>query len=371
MSVLTVSQLNRYISFTLKEDKKLRGALICGEISNLNLHTKTGHIFFTLKDAESAVKAVMFSGAAARLNFEPRQGMSVIISADVRVYERDGVYQLYVNDMQPDGLGALYLACEQLKQKLLYEGLFDEERKKPLPSYPEKIGIVTSADGAALQDILNISSRRYPLAEAVVFPCLVQGAGAPESICAALDAADESGLDIIIVGRGGGSFEDLAAFNSEALARRIAAVKTPVISAVGHETDVTISDLTADLRAPTPSSAAELALPDIGILYGGLHALERRLKQSITACIASKAHVIAAKEKQLNYLISAQKKLAEGQEKLTAELEIVKTEKEKLALEQCAEIFKNGERISSAKSLKKGDLLTVKFPDGEIQAAVL
>lgn len=276
-AILTVSQLNRYIAFKLKEDGNLRGKLIKGEISNFTNHAKSGHFYFTLKDGESAVKAVMFNSMASRLPFMPKNGMRVIVSADVRVYERDGLYQLYVTDMQPDGAGALYLALEQLKERLSMEGIFDESRKKPLPSLPKKIGIVTSADAAALQDMLNILSRRYPIAEVTVFPAAVQGADAPESICRAVGHADRQGMDLLICGRGGGSFEDLSAFNTEAVARCLHGCSTPVISAVGHETDFTVADMAADLRAPTPSAAAELAAPDITLLYGRLNAVEKAL----------------------------------------------------------------------------------------------
>ncbi len=244
-AVLTVSQLNRYVAFKLKEDKNLHRKLIRGEISNFTNHAKSGHFYFTLKDCESSVKAVMFRDMASRLPFMPKSGMKVIVSADVRVYERDGVYQLYVTDMQPDGAGALYLALEQLKERLALEGVFDESRKKTLPAMPKKIGIVTSTDAAALQDMLNILARRYPIAEVTVFPAAVQGENAPDSICKAVGYADKRGMDLLICGRGGGSFEDLSAFNTEAVARCIQGCSTPVISAVGHETDFTVADMAA------------------------------------------------------------------------------------------------------------------------------
>jgi exodeoxyribonuclease VII large subunit len=370
-NILTVSQLNRYIAFTLKEDRKLRGILLRGEISSLTRHTKTGHLFFTLKDSESSVKAVMFSGAAARVGFTPRQGDGVIVSADVRVFERDGVYQLYVDDIQPDGIGALYAAAEQLKQKLLYEGLFDESAKKPLPPYPRRIGVVTSVDGAALRDILNIVGRRCPLTEAVVYPCTVQGDSAPESIAAALEAADRSGLDLIIVGRGGGSAEDLSAFNSERLARCIAAAQTPVISAVGHETDFTISDLTADLRAPTPSAAAELAVPDINALSNGVDVYEKRLKQALTVYLSGKLYIVAAKEKQLSYLFASKRKSAEEKSVLAEEIKKLTEEKEKLAKEEAVRVYKDGAQVLLSETLKIGDEFTVKFSDGEVCAVVI
>lgn len=276
-SILTVSQLNRYISFKLKDDIKLRGILVKGEISGFTNHYKTGHFYFTLKDGESMIKAVMFNNFASRLKFMPENGMSVIISGNVQVFERDGVYQIYATDMQPDGLGALYMAYEQLKDKLSKEGLFDADHKKQLPPFPRKIGIVTSPGAAALQDMINIISRRYPIAEITVFQALVQGENAPDSICRAISMADLCGLDLIIVGRGGGSAEDLFCFNSEKIARAVYMCETPVISAVGHETDTTIIDFVSDLRAPTPSAAAELAVPDISVLKSAVTGLEKKL----------------------------------------------------------------------------------------------
>lgn len=276
-SILTVSQLNRYISFKLKDDIKLRGILVKGEISGFTNHYKTGHFYFTLKDGESMIKAVMFNNFASRLKFMPENGMSVIVSGNVQVFERDGVYQIYATDMQPDGLGALYMAYEQLKDKLSKEGLFDAAHKKQLPPFPRKIGIVTSPGAAALQDMINIISRRYPIAEITVFQALVQGENAPDSICRAISMADLCGLDLIIVGRGGGSAEDLFCFNSEKIARAVYMCETPVISAVGHETDTTIIDFVSDLRAPTPSAAAELAVPDISVLRSAVTGLEKKL----------------------------------------------------------------------------------------------
>lgn len=298
-SILTVSQINRYISFKLKEDKKLYGILVSGEISNFTNHTRTGHLYFTLKDNETSIKAVMFSNMASRLNFMPKNGMRVIVSANVQVYERDGVYQLYVSDMQPDGIGALYLAYEQLKEKLLYEGLFDEANKKPLPEFPNKIGIITSLEAAALQDMLNIISRRYPIAQITIFPALVQGINAPESLCKAIIKADKAELDLLICGRGGGSFEDLMAFNDERLARTIYSCNTPIISAVGHETDTTIADFVSDLRAPTPSAAAELAVPDVTSIHNKLDVMSKMLVQAFVMQLNTKYHKLETLEKRI------------------------------------------------------------------------
>lgn len=391
-AVLTVTQLNRYISFKLKEDKKLRGILIRGEISNFTNHAKTGHLYFTLKDGESAVRAVMFSNMAARLTFVPKAGMSVIVSANVQVYERDGQYQLYVTDMQPDGIGALYLAIEQLKERLSAEGLFDEARKKPLPPFPEKIGIVTSVDAAALQDMLNIISRRYPIVRIEIFPCLVQGENAPASICRALAAADGSGQDIIIVGRGGGSVEELMAFNSEAVARRIAACNTPVISAVGHETDTTVADFAADLRAPTPSAAAELAVPQLSMLTGYLDTKEAALKKAMLDKTALLRTALAIKESTLNNAIPSRRVAAsrsildEKQRRLESAL------KNRLALYRSvlagktaaldnlsplkimnrgySLVYKDNNIIRSASELKTGDRIEIRLADGGVSAIV-
>ncbi len=284
-SILTVSQLNRYISFKLKEDIKLRGILVRGEISGFTNHYKTGHFYFTLKDKDAAVKAVMFNSFASRLKFMPENGMSVTVSGSVQVFERDGVYQLYVTDIQPDGAGALFVAFEQLKDRLMKEGLFDEAHKKQLPVYPKKIGIVTSFGAAALQDMLNIISRRYPIAEVTVFGAAVQGDTAPESVSKALKYADSCGLDLIIVGRGGGSAEDLFCFNSEKIARAVYECETPVISAVGHETDTTIIDFVSDLRAPTPSAAAELAVPDISVMRAALEGYKGKLSEAFSGYV--------------------------------------------------------------------------------------
>ncbi len=263
MSVYTVSQVNMYIKSLLDEIPHIKNMYIKGEISNFK-HYNRGHMYFTLKDSKSQLKCVMFSGDNYRLRFEPENGMKVVCFGQVGVYERDGVYQLYVRDMQVDGVGDLTVAFEQLKAKLEAEGLFDESHRKPIPKYPRKVGVVTSNMGAAVEDIKNVISRRFPLCEIVICPTIVQGDLAAQDIVKSIKMLDSmEGIDTIIVGRGGGSIEDLWAFNTEEVARAVYACKTPVISAVGHETDTTICDFVADLRAPTPSAAAELAVPDI------------------------------------------------------------------------------------------------------------
>lgn len=263
-AVLTVSQVNSYIKTTLDGDKSLSNVFISGEISNFNNNYKSGHLYFSLKDDRALIKAVMFSSSAGKLRFLPKDGMKVIVSGRISVYEAAGQYQIYVNSMQPDGVGALAVAFEQLKNKLKAEGLFDELHKLALPEFPKKIGVITSPTGAVLQDIKNVISRRYPLAEIVLCPVTVQGEFAAKELTVAVKKFNSiHGADVIIIGRGGGSFEDLNCFNDELLVREIYNSKIPIISAVGHETDFTLCDFAADLRAPTPSAAAELAVPDI------------------------------------------------------------------------------------------------------------
>lgn len=259
---ITVSALNEYIKAVLEGTPFLRGVYLRGEISNFTNH-RSGHLYFSLKDEGGLIRSVMFRGSASRLAFVPENGMKVLVRGNVSVFVRDGSYQLYVNEMEPDGVGALYLAFERLKKKLAAEGLFDEERKRPLPKIPSRIGVITSPTGAAVRDIIHVLGRRFPYAEVVLYPALVQGAEAPPQLIAGLTHFNTaSSVDVIIIGRGGGSIEDLWAFNDEVLARAIAASGIPVISAVGHETDFTIADFVADRRAPTPSAAAELAVPD-------------------------------------------------------------------------------------------------------------
>ncbi len=260
--VLTVSQLNTYIKSVLEADYKLKHIFLVGEVSNFNNHIRSGHFYLTLKDKGSQIKAVMFRNNAARLPFLPEDGMKVICFGTVAVYSPNGQYQFYIDTMQPDGLGSLSLAFEQLKEKLGKEGLFDECHKKPLPEYPRKIGVATSPTGAAFQDVCNVLRRRWPQAEVLLAPCLVQGNSAPLQICNALQELDSRHLDVILLVRGGGSMEDLWCFNDERVARTVFALQTPVVTGVGHETDFTIVDFVSDLRAPTPSAAAEVSTPD-------------------------------------------------------------------------------------------------------------
>lgn len=260
--VFTVTALNEYIKMKLETDEALMRVFIRGEISNFTNH-KSGHFYFTVKDETSRIAAVMFRSSASKLAFIPENGMKVIVGGRVSAYVRDGQYQIYVDTLEPDGVGALYIAYEQLKAKLGAEGLFDEANKKPLPRYPMRIGVITSPTGAAIRDIINILGRRFPIAEVVLYPSLVQGESAAPQLIEGLRYFNEKkNVNVIIIGRGGGSLEDLWAFNSEALVREVAASELPVISAVGHEIDFTLCDFAADRRAPTPSAAAELAVPE-------------------------------------------------------------------------------------------------------------
>ncbi|MBO5938411.1 MAG: exodeoxyribonuclease VII large subunit [Clostridia bacterium] len=264
----TVTDLNRYIKSLITADEVLSSVTVRGEISNFKAHT-SGHLYFTIKDEGAELSAVMFRADAARLPFRPTNGMNVLVYGNVDVYEKSGRVQVYVRTMMADGVGALAQAYERLKKKLEAEGLFSEERKKPLPAFPERIGVITAPTGAAIRDILNITGRRYPQAKVILYPSLVQGPDAPQSLLAGVEYFNAAeACDVIILGRGGGSIEDLWAFNDESLVRAVAASKIPVISAVGHETDFTLCDFAADRRAPTPSAAAELAVPDRAVLQG-------------------------------------------------------------------------------------------------------
>ncbi len=392
-SILTVSQLNRYMSFKIKEDTKLRGLLVKGEISGFTHHMRTGHFYFTLKDSSSSIKAVMFSSYAASLKFMPQSGMNVIVMGSLQVFERDGVYQLYVTDIQPDGIGAQYLAFEQLKEKLASEGLFESVYKKSLPKFPKRVGIVTAKGGAALRDILNIIGRRYPFCEAIVFPCVVQGEYAVDSICEALEFADSSGCDVIICGRGGGSPEDLFAFNSEKIARTVFAMNTPVISAVGHETDTTLIDFVSDLRAPTPSAAAELAVPDTASLSAAVDSYKNALDNAFATVIARKRHELMAIESELkNYAPSAalsamREKLASNEIRLSEAMKSCIEKKKAVIGSRAAAldslsplkimsrgyslVYKENELIKSADELSEGDRITVRFADNEASAVIV
>lgn len=287
-NVYTVTQVNHAIKLLLEEQEAFSNLYIQGELSNYKKYP-SGHHYFTLKDADGVLSAVMFRSDAARLRFQPENGMKVIARGRIGVYPQRGQYQMYVADMMPDGIGALTIAFEQLKQKLYQEGLFDEAHKQPIPRLPERIAVVTSPTGAAVRDILRILKRRYPIAQVVIYPVLVQGKEAAGQIASAIEAVNQrDDIDVMIVGRGGGSLEDLWAFNEEIVARAIYASKIPVISAVGHEPDITISDFVADARASTPSNAAEIVAADSltirNFLYSADNALRGDIQETLRAC---------------------------------------------------------------------------------------
>lgn len=278
---LTVTALTRYIKRKIDIDSNLQNIWLKGEISNFKHHSR-GHMYLTIKDEQSRIQAVMFAGNNRNLKFMPENGMKVIIRGNISVYEANGQYQLYINEMEPDGLGALYLAYEQLKEKLLQQGYFDSTHKKQIPLFPEKIGVITSPTGAAVRDIITTIKRRYPIVEVVVIPALVQGPNAANSIKDSIEIANEiGGFDTLIIGRGGGSIEELWSFNEEIVAKAIYQSDIPIISAVGHETDTTISDFVADLRAPTPTGAAELAVPSQVELRNQINQLKQRLSREM------------------------------------------------------------------------------------------
>lgn len=336
----SVSGLNEYIKNIFETNRTLSSVTVRGEISNFVNH-RSGHLYFSLKDSDGQIRAVMFRSRAQMLKFMPESGMKVIVHGSVTVYPRDGSYQLYVSSMQPDGIGALYLAYEQMKARLAEEGLFDDDHKLPIPRFPRRVGVITSPTGAAVRDIINVTGRRFPQAEIYLYPALVQGDGAEDSLISALNYLDWSGLcDVIIIGRGGGSIEDLWAFNSERLARRIYDATTPIISAVGHETDFTICDFVSDMRAPTPSAAAELAVPDKRELMLQLDSLDERL------CLALKRKVSRARER-LEYL-SSMTDASSLSNTIRARKDVLLSCYEKAKLIISSRIDRSADRLSSA-----------------------
>lgn len=287
--ILTVTELNEIVKGVLETSPFLTRFTLRGEISNFTRHYSSGHLYFSLKDEGGVVKAVMFKTGASKLAFQPENGMKVIAHGKISVYAPSGQYQILVTGLEPDGVGALYIAYEQLKRRLEAEGLFSPARKKPLPKIPTRIGIITSPTGAAVRDMIHVTGRRFPYAKLLLYPATVQGDGAVPSLLAALDYFErKQNVDVIIIGRGGGSIEDLWAFNSEELARKIAQVTIPVISAVGHETDFTICDFVADMRAPTPSAAAEIAVPETAELKRKIQNIVARMQNDLVAGIAAR-----------------------------------------------------------------------------------
>lgn len=391
--VLSVSQINFYIKSIIENDGSLQFVLVTGEISNLTVHQRSGHIYLSLKDSNSVISAVIFAGNARRLKFRLENGMKVICRGRISVYEPSGRYQLYIEDMQPDGVGALTLAFEQLKKSLAQKGLFDNAHKKPLPKFPKTIGVITSPTGAAVQDITNIIRRRFPSADIVLAPVLVQGESAPEQLVRAVNKFSASKIaDVVIIGRGGGSAEDLWAFNDEQLAYAVYNCETPIISGVGHETDFTVCDFVADVRASTPSAAAELAVPDRQELMSYYF----KQKQYISAMLDRKIKTAQLRLENQQRRMSAsspklkaeqlEKQLSAKSEKLTRFMNIYISNKENKLIAAKGKLDglnplnvlnrgyaiaeKDEKIITSSKQLKDGDDFTVILSDGKINAKV-
>ena len=391
INYVTVSDVNKYVKIKLETDGKLQRLFVRAEISNFKAHTR-GHLYFTLKDENSRVKAVMFAGSAAKLNFEPVDGMNVLIEGRLGVYEVNGDYQVYVEKMEQDGIGNLFLEYEKLKKRLAEEGLFDDKHKQLIPKYPGKVGVVTADTGAAIRDIVSTINRRYPVAEVILFPSLVQGSGAKESIAKQIEVAQGFDLDVLIVGRGGGSIEDLWAFNEEIVARAIFESKVPIISAVGHEVDFTIADFVADLRAPTPTGAAEMAVPNMSDLNNQLMQYKIRLNENLSNKIkhyatrlqsVSDSYILKnpmalyeVKEQRLDNFIERLNtviknrldKTAHGYELLINKLTLLNP---MAILAKGYSVVKSGAKvISDTKDLKAADKINVRFNKGEVEAIV-
>lgn len=392
-NILSVSQITSYLKSYIDENKKLSGIYIRGEITDFKANFYSGHFYFSLKDSSSEISCVMFRSYAERIRFLPKDGMSVIVRCDLSVYQKSCSCQLYVYDIQPEGLGAKYLAFEQLKEKLGAEGLFDEERKKPLPEYPEKIGVITSESGAAIQDIINVLKRRWPVAKLVLTPSAVQGEDAPAQLRACLEKQiNEIKPDVIIIGRGGGSSEDLSAFNDEALARAIAGSRIPVVSAVGHETDFSICDFVSDMRAPTPSAAAELVGPDSDALRqsidGNLEWMQGVISKKCDdySVILDKFNAVKAQnftaefvEKRKNRVSELEKELCYAYKYKLGRFEgmlipaISKLDSNNPAAilrRNICRIEKEGKPVRSVNDAEKGDKIDIRFSDGVLGALI-
>ena len=388
----TVSKINAYIKNMFRQDYVLSRVSVKGEISNCKYHT-SGHIYFTLKDEGGTLSAIMFASQVKSLSFHLSDGMQVIVSGRIEVYERDGKYQLYANGIVQDGIGDLYKKFEELKKQFQDMGYFESEYKRPIPYFSKKIGIVTASTGAAIHDIMNISYRRNPYVSLVLYPALVQGEGAASSIVSGIEKLDTMGMDVIIVGRGGGSIEDLWAFNEECVAEAIFNAKTPIISAVGHETDFTIADFVADLRAPTPSAAAELAVADIYQIENKITGYEELINSAFMKVISQKRTVIDNYSMRLKYLNPVSKinekriTLDRLKERLDDNIwRLLKDYRHKLEvyasrlhgvspLEKLGQGYsctqnENGVPVTSVNNVALGDLITTTLIDGEIISQV-
>ena len=384
----TVSKINAYIKNMFRQDYVLSRVSVKGEISNCKYHT-SGHIYFTLKDEGGTLSAIMFASQVKSLSFHLSDGMQVIVSGRIEVYERDGKYQLYANSIVQDGIGDLYKKFEELKKQFQDMGYFESEYKRPIPYFSKKIGIVTASTGAAIHDIMNISYRRNPYVSLVLYPALVQGEGAAPSIVSGIETLDTMGMDVIIVGRGGGSIEDLWAFNEECVAEAIFNAKTPIISAVGHETDFTIADFVADLRAPTPSAAAELAVADIHQIENRIAGCEELVNKACMKVISQKRAVIDNYSMRLKYLNPVSRinekriTLDRLKERLDDNMSrLLKDYRHKLEvyasrlhgvspLEKLGQGYsctqnENGVPVTSVSNISLGDIITTTLKDGEI-----
>lgn len=392
MTAYTVTQINSYIKNMFRQDFVLNRVSVKGEISNCKYHT-SGHIYFTLKDESGVLSAVMFAGSAAGLRFRLENGLKVVVSGRVDVYERDGKYQLYATSVEADGLGDLYKKFEQLKAQFEEMGYFAKEYKRPIPEFSKKIGIVTASTGAAIHDIMNIANRRNPYVALYLYPALVQGAGAAASIVRGIKTLDGMGMDVIIVGRGGGSIEDLWAFNEEIVAEAIFNAKTPIISAVGHETDFTIADFVADMRAPTPSAAAELSVTEASVIEGKIESCQMRLEDALRRRIEKyrdrlSAYLVQFKylnpktrvEENRVYVASLQDKLDMLFKNIVAakrhQFEMYASRLQGVSpLEKLSQGYSyveksDGSRIKGIKDIKNEDMITVYFKDGKVNAEV-
>lgn len=391
--VFSVTQINSYIKRMFQSDYALRRISIKGQVSNCKYHS-SGHIYFSLKDEGSQISCVMFANARNQgLKFDMEDGQEVIVSGNISVYERSGSYQLYADEIRLDGIGELYIAYEQLKQKLYEEGLFDHEKKKPIPKDPKKIGIVTAKTGAAIHDIISTAKRRNPFVQLILYPAKVQGEGAAAAIVKGIETLDRYGVDIIIIGRGGGSIEDLWAFNEEIVARAIAAAETPIISGTGHEVDTTIADYAADLRAATPTAACELAVPDIREVLEGIRSRAQTLNTYLRQVL--RRYQLKLKQYQLEigkfdpkFQLQEQKmRLAELEDRLSLRMKNLMTEyRHRLelytgrlhGLSPTAKLVngfgylecENGEPLGSSRSVKKGDKISVIISDGTLETRV-
>lgn len=391
-NIYSVGQINNYIKNMFSQDFMLRNISVKGEISNCKYHT-SGHIYFTIKDAAGTISAIMFAGNRRGLGFTMKEGDKVIVTGSVEVYEKTGSYQLYARQIELDGAGNLYLQFEKLKNELEEMGYFAKEYKIPIPKYARRIGIVTAPTGAAIQDIRNISKRRNPYVELILYPALVQGDGAAQSIVNGIHALEQIGVDIIIVGRGGGSIEDLWAFNEKIVADAIFNCRIPTISAVGHETDWTIADFVADMRAPTPSAAAELAVFDYRLVQDKLYEYNRRMQNSLCNKLELSRQKLNSYKLKLDYLSPEhrlnenRRRLMEYEEKLKLRIDMIIKEKKHMLelyagrLEACSPVKKlgqgyayvedyNGKSLRSVEGVEKNQDITIYLLDGKIKTVV-